>query len=224
MLVIGGHYATTRSSRSGEAVSYFSMLLFFVLCVLLSNAINPAHAGLLGASVNGSVIQVQNGGLNYFTQPQSIVVDPGREFQGRKYTSSRVVVDAFADFTDDTISIGFEHIRGDHLLNCGTAHLFEFTDIVFENPSEIITGISLISYTEYSSKPNYYWHVNPGEWTFGFTDNSISILTTTSGPAGGFTVSPECLVSATFSVHIIPEPSSLLFMALGSFLLYRKRR
>jgi hypothetical protein len=174
--------------------------------------VGPVHASLIGAWVNGSVTNIDSHGLSLFTDEPAVVSEGAEEFRGNRYTSDRTVVDVYADFSAQTLEIGFQHVGGDLGLSDGNSHWFSFTDILFSNPEDHITQVTILE-SDYFPSSAIDFHWGPDSISIGVPNYGVGL---------------EAARSITFGVDVVPEPPSVLLVLLGTPLLvlhaYTKHR
>ncbi len=190
--------------------------LFWGFFIFLFVDVSSANCSLIGASVEGELIW---SAMNYkpgygFASDTTIISDPEIEFYGNVYTySTRTVVDAFADFSGQTLTIGFIHVAGDLGISSGHPYRFQFSNILFTNPAEKIVDLTFVS----SQGAN--WMTDPTTWIIETSENSILLITdddldVIDGSGYNFGVGGS--VSATFQVNTaVPVPSAIWLLGSG---------
>ncbi len=192
-------------------------IFFWGLFILLFIKVTSAHCSLIGASVEGELIGYG------FSSGTNIISDPEIEFYGNVYSSTSTVADAFADFSGQTLTIGFIHVAGDLGISHGDPFRFEFSNILFTNPAEQIVDLTFVS----SQGANFM--TDPTEWIIETNGNSILLITdddlNPNDDSSGFNFGVGGSVSATFQVNTaIPVPSTIWLLALGVIALVGGKR
>ena len=170
----------------------------------------PVRADLDGDTVDGSFTPNGPGGFSH-----SAVVTAAREFQGDTFVAN---VDAFADLTANTVTVGFEIQAGEGIRDEDDTGTWLFEDLDWLPTAGVVTGLTLTSASPVVAADfvNTGWLDDPSAWTLTYGDDWIQM----SGDSGWqFAADGNDLVFATFDIEtrhaVIPVPAAVWLGGLG---------
>lgn len=161
-------------------------------------AVTPASADLTGDTVTGSFTPNNFSGFSGLAE-----VGAGREFQAELFPG----VDAFADLTANTVTVGFEELTSNFFVN-GLTGIWLFEDLDWLPLSGEVTGLTFLSQSG-------SWTGDPSTWTLTHGTDWIQM---SGGIDFNFFPPNDTFASATFQIetrHVVPAPGAAVLAMLG---------